>query len=115
MAATYPKVTVRADALYIDHGQVSTGAGAAAGLDLSLHLLRAHHGAAVANRIARDLVAPPHRAGDQAQYFDAPVPPDDDEHRLEKVLAWAREHLGQRPSVDQLAARAMTGRRTFSR
>lgn len=115
MAATYPKVAVRRDMLYIDHGQVSTGAGATAGIDLSLHLLRTHHGAAVANRIARDLVTPPHRAGGQAQYLDAPVPAGSGDDRLDEVLTWAREHLGQRPSVDQLAARAMMSRRTFLR
>jgi transcriptional regulator GlxA family with amidase domain len=115
MAATYPHVTVRRDALYIDHGQVSTGAGATAGFDLSLHLLRTHHGAAVANRIARDLVTPPHRAGGQAQYLDAPVPSGTGDESLDEVLTWARGNLGLRPSVDQLAARAMTSRRTFLR
>ncbi len=115
MAATYPRTPVRRDALYIDHGQVSTGAGATAGIDLSLHLLRTHHGAATANRIARDLVTPPHRAGGQAQYLDSPVPSDVDEGGLDEVLAWARENLHRRPSVDELAARAMTSRRTFLR
>ncbi|MDR7320762.1 MULTISPECIES: GlxA family transcriptional regulator [Catenuloplanes] len=114
MAAAYPEVTVRRDALYIDHGQVSTGAGATAGFDLSLHLLRTHHGAAVANRIARNLVTPPHRAGGQAQYLDTPVPPGGDDS-LDEVLGWARENLHRRLSVDQLAARAMTSRRTFLR
>jgi transcriptional regulator GlxA family with amidase domain len=115
MAAAYPKVTVRRDALYIDHGQVCTGAGATAGFDLSLHLLRTHHGAAVANRIARDLVTPPHRPGGQAQYLDAPMPTDADDDGLDEVLTWARENLGRRPSVEDLAARAMTSRRTFLR
>lgn len=115
MAATYPQVTVKRDALYIDHGQVSTGAGATAGFDLSLHLLRVHHGAAVANRIARNLVTPPHRAGGQAQYLDAPVPPDRGDTGLDEVLTWARENLGRRPSVDELAARATMSRRTFLR
>ncbi len=115
MAATYPEVTVRREALYIDHGQVSTGAGATAGIDLSLHLLRTHHGATVANRIARDLVTPPHRAGGQAQYLDTPVPATSGDDRLDEVLAWARENLRRRPSVDQLAAQAMTSRRTFLR
>jgi transcriptional regulator GlxA family with amidase domain len=115
LAATYPTVTVRPDALYIDHGRVSTGAGTAAVVDLSLHLLRVHHGAAVANRIARDLVARPHRADDQAQYLDPPASSGGDDHRLDDVLAWARAHLDQRPTVDQLAAQAMVSRRTFQR
>lgn len=115
MAATYPNVNVRRDALYIDHGQVSTGAGATAGIDLSLHLLRIHHGAAVANRIARDLVTPPHRAGGQAQYLDIPMSFSGGDERFNAVLDWARGNLGQRPSVDQLAARATMSRRTFLR
>jgi transcriptional regulator GlxA family with amidase domain len=115
MAATYPKTVVRRDALYIDHGQVSTGAGATAGMDLSLHLLRTHHGATVANRIARDLVTPPHRAGGQAQYLDTPIPDGDEESGFAEVLAWARANLGQRPTVDELATRATTSRRTFLR
>ncbi|MCD5316928.1 GlxA family transcriptional regulator [Kineosporia babensis] len=115
MAATFPQVTVRRDALYIDHGQISTGAGATAGFDLSLYLMRAHHGATVANRIARHLVTPPHRAGGQAQYLHAPVPSGSHDQALDEVLAWARKNLDRRPSVDQLAARAMTSRRTFLR
>ncbi|MEV4350297.1 helix-turn-helix domain-containing protein [Actinoplanes sp. NPDC049596] len=115
MAVTYPEVTVRRDALYIDHGQVSTGAGATAGIDLSLHLLRTHHGATVANRIARDLVTPPHRAGGQAQYLDTPATSSSGDDGIDEVLSWARQNLHRRPSVDQLATLAMTSRRTFLR
>ncbi|HWS35087.1 MAG TPA: helix-turn-helix domain-containing protein, partial [Actinoplanes sp.] len=114
MAATYPEVVVRPDALYIDHGQVSTGAGALAGFDLSLHLLRVHHGAALANRIARDLVTPPHRPGGQAQFLDVPMPAAGG-GRFDEVLAGIRGDLRQRLSVDQMAARAMMSRRTFLR
>ncbi|SQD99290.1 hypothetical protein FMEAI12_5210002 [Parafrankia sp. Ea1.12] len=70
--------------------------------------------AGLANRIARGLVIPPHRDGGQAQYVSAPVPTDDD-GRLAAVLAWARAHLGDRISVDLLAARALMSRRSFTR
>jgi transcriptional regulator GlxA family with amidase domain len=115
MAAMYPEVTVRRDVLYIDHGQVSTGAGATAGFDLSLHLLRTHHGATVANRIARDLVTPPHRAGGQAQYLDTPATCSTGDDRIDEVLSWARQNLHRRLSVDEFASRGMTSRRTFLR
>lgn len=115
LAAAHPRVTVRPDALYIDHGAVATGAGAAAGLDLCLHLLRRDHGAALANRVARDLVTPPHRDGGQAQYIDAPVPSDGDDRRLADVIAWARGNLDRRLPVDELAARALMSRRSFAR
>jgi transcriptional regulator GlxA family with amidase domain len=38
LAAEFPEVTVRSDALYIDEGPAVTGAGASAGIDMCLHL-----------------------------------------------------------------------------
>ncbi|MFF3467678.1 GlxA family transcriptional regulator [Streptomyces sp. NPDC002619] len=115
LAARHPSVTVRADALYIDHGGVATGAGATAGLDLCLHLLRREHGAALANRIARDLITPPHRSGGQAQYISAPIPDNGDDQRLADAIAWARENLHRRIPVEELAAQALMSRRSFAR
>ncbi|SPL88742.1 Transcriptional regulator, AraC family [[Actinomadura] parvosata subsp. kistnae] len=115
LAARHPAVRVRPDALYLDHGSVATGAGAAAGLDLCLHLLRREHGAALANRVARDLVTPPHRAGGQAQYISTPMPGDGDDGRLTEVIAWARANLDRRVPVTEPAARALMSRRTFAR
>jgi transcriptional regulator GlxA family with amidase domain len=59
-------VRVRADQLYIDDGDVLTAGGGAAGMDLGIHLVRSHCGAAVANHVARYMVVAPHRAGGQA-------------------------------------------------
>lgn len=115
LAGRFPRVEVRAGALYVDEGQVVTGAGAAAGIDLCLHLVRREHGAARANAIARDLVTPPHRDGGQAQYVEVPVPEDGEDRRLAEVLAWARDNLDRRISIDELAARALMSRRTFVR
>jgi transcriptional regulator GlxA family with amidase domain len=41
----HPKTVVNADVLYVDSGNVLTSAGAAAGLDLCLHLVRSDFGA----------------------------------------------------------------------
>jgi transcriptional regulator GlxA family with amidase domain len=115
LARRHPTVTVDADALYVDGGAVLTGAGAAAGMDLYLHLVRREHGAALANELARTLVVPPHREGGQRQYVAAPVPADADGDRLADLLAWAGEHLDQHLTVDALAARALMSRRSFIR
>ncbi|MCG6495471.1 GlxA family transcriptional regulator [Kitasatospora sp. A2-31] len=115
LAERHPDVAVEPDALYVDEGRVVTGAGAAAGFDLCLHLLRREYGAAAANAVARDLVLPPHRDGGQAQYLAAPVPEDCEDERLAGVLAWAREHLDQPLPVSELARRALMSRRTFAR
>jgi transcriptional regulator GlxA family with amidase domain len=115
LAARHPRITVRPDALYVDQGRLVTGAGAAAGMDMYLHLVRRDHGAALANAIARLLVVPPHRDGGQRQYISAPVPADGDGERLADVLAWARANLHQNPPVDTLASRALMSRRSFIR
>ncbi|WP_018353629.1 GlxA family transcriptional regulator [Longispora albida] len=110
----YPEVVIEPHHLYIDEGQILTGAGAAAGLDMCLHLVRREHGAGVANAIARELVVPPHREGGQAQFVAAPLPPPGTTG-LSEVLDWAKAHLSESPSVDDLAARARLSRRTFIR
>jgi transcriptional regulator GlxA family with amidase domain len=113
--ARYPSVALDPDVLYIDEGRILTGAGAAAGLDLCLYLLRREHGAAVANEFARDLVVPPYRDGGQAQFVATPVPVDCDDDRLSDVIGWARANLDQPLPVERLAARALMSPRSFAR
>jgi transcriptional regulator GlxA family with amidase domain len=114
-ATRFPAVHVRADDLYVDEGRIVTGAGAAAGVDMYLHLLRREHGSAVANAVARDVVVAPHRSGGQGQYIATPVPADPDDERLADVIAWATGNLDRILSVEELAARALMSARTFTR
>ena len=115
LAERFPAVQVVPEVLYVDEGRVVTGAGAAAGVDMCLYLLRREYGAAVANGFARDMVVPPHRDGGQAQYVAAPVPVDCDDERLGEVLAWARAHLHVPLTVEILATRALMSQRSFAR
>ena len=115
LTARYPQVRVRPEALYLDQGRIVTGAGAAAGIDMCLHLIRRDHGAAAANSIARILVTPPHRDGGQQQFITAPLADSGDGDRLAGVIAWARTNLDRQLSLDELAARALINRRSFVR
>ncbi|HXB49188.1 MAG TPA: helix-turn-helix domain-containing protein [Streptosporangiaceae bacterium] len=115
LAAGHPRVKVSPQALYIDNGSVVTGAGAAAGVDMYLHLIRREHGAAMANSIARIMVVPPHRDGGQQQFITQPVPATPDGDRLTGVIGWARGNLHEDLPVDALAARALMSRRSFVR
>ena len=114
LAARYPSLDVDPSVLYVDNGQVVTGAGTAAGVDALLHLLRREWGAAAANALAREMVVPPHRDGGQAQFVDAPVPACQDD-LLGAVLDWAVAHLAEDIHVDQLARRALMSSRSFAR
>lgn len=119
LARRYPSAQVDPGVLYVEDGPVISSAGTAAGIDACLHLLRAEHGAAVANEIARRMVVPPHRDGGQAQYVQAPVAglgtAVDDGSRLRQALVWAQENLAEPVSVDELARRALMSPRSFAR
>jgi AraC family transcriptional activator FtrA len=114
LAERYPEVEVDPGVLYIDEGSILTSAGKAAGIDLCLHMVRADHGTAVANALARRLVVPPHRSGGQAQFIAAPMPAIDG-RGLPDLLAWAIAHLDQPLTVGDLARRAYMSPRNLGR
>jgi transcriptional regulator GlxA family with amidase domain len=80
--------------LYVDHGQLPTSAGATAGTDLCLHLIRKDHGAAVAAESARLAVAPLERAGGQAQFIRQVAPVA--HGLLQPVQEWITRNLANR-------------------
>lgn len=115
LARLFPKVEVRPDVLYVDNGQFLTSAGASAGLDLCLHMVRRDLGSAVAADAARMAVAPLEREGGQAQYIVHEQPPLPRGSLLEPTLAWMEEHLGDELTLEVMAARCGMSARTFSR
>jgi transcriptional regulator GlxA family with amidase domain len=114
LARRYPAVEVDQDVLYVDTGDVLTSAGVAAGIDLCLHLIRRDQGTAVANQVARLVVAAPYRDGGQAQYVSCPVP-DERGLAFTGTLEWARANLAQPLTVRQLAEHAGMSERTLAR
>ncbi|MBY8859412.1 DJ-1/PfpI family protein [Nocardia sp. CA2R105] len=114
LATTFPEVRVDRDVLYVDHGDVATSAGTGAGIDLCLHLVRCDHGAAYAAQIARNMVLPPHRDGNQLQYATQPAPARADES-LSPLLAWATSQLDTPLTIGRLAGRAGLSNRTLAR
>ncbi|WP_371596197.1 GlxA family transcriptional regulator [Streptomyces sp. NBC_00564] len=114
LAARFPQVRVDPAVLYVDHGDVATSAGSAAGVDLCLHLVSADQGAAYAMRIARQMVMPPHREGCQLQYAELPTsgPVADS---LAPLLEWLAGRLDQPVSVGEMAVRSQVSARTLTR
>lgn len=115
MAKRFPAIQVEADVLYIDDEGVMTSAGAAAGLDACLELVRQRVGAAQAGQIARRLVIPPHRAGGQAQFIEQALPVTTGGHCLSQLIESVRKRLHEVHNLDSLAAEARMSRRTFTR
>jgi transcriptional regulator GlxA family with amidase domain len=114
LARRHPAVEVDAQVLYVDGGQVLTSAGAAAGLDLCLHLVRRDFGATVAAATARASVMPLEREGGQAQFIVHP-PASLEGASLEPLLRWAQRNLTLPLGLEALARKAAMSPRTFSR
>jgi transcriptional regulator GlxA family with amidase domain len=110
----YPRITVDPDVLYVDNGRVLTSAGAAAGFDLCIHLVRRDLGAEAAAAVARLAVMPLERAGGQAQFIKY-EPPSEAGSALGGLLAWVEQNLGRRLPLAAVARRAGMSPRTLSR
>jgi transcriptional regulator GlxA family with amidase domain len=113
LALRYSAVDVDPDVLFVDEGRIVTSAGAAAGLDMCLHLVRCDHGQAAAAHAARLAVAPLHRDGGQAQFIRNAMPGSD--NTLGPLLEWMGENLHRPLDAESLAARACVSVRTLTR
>src|SRR5579863_8794753 len=101
LARQFPAIRVEPDLLFVDNGRVLTSAGAAAGLDLCLHLVRRDMGSAIAANTARAAVMPLERSGGQAQFI-VHQEPDADES-LAPLLVWIERNLKKRLSLTSVA------------
>ncbi|AWW36272.1 AraC family transcriptional regulator [Streptomyces sp. AS58] len=110
----FPHVDLDPDVLFVDDDPVLTSAGAAAGIDVCLHLLRKDHGSRLANSVARRCVVPPFRDGGQAQYIEQPVP-EAGAASTAATREWALARLDEPLTLADLATHARMSRRTFAR
>ncbi|MDX6229864.1 MAG: hypothetical protein QOI76_3254 [Frankiales bacterium] len=114
LSRRFPAVNVHPDVLYVQDGNVLTSAGLAAGIDLCLHIIRTDYGAAVANTVARHVVAAPVRPGGQAQFIESPLPPERG-ISLAGTREWAVQRLHEPLTLTDLAAHANTSVRSLTR
>jgi transcriptional regulator GlxA family with amidase domain len=114
LARLYPQVRVEPDRIFTRDGAIWTSAGITAGIDLALALVAEDLGEAVAKRAAQQLVVYHRRPGGQSQ-FSALLEADRPDSRFSPLLAWARERLSERLSIERLAERAAMSPRHFAR
>ncbi|MGE0218212.1 GlxA family transcriptional regulator [Mycolicibacterium sp.] len=116
--ARFPAVQLDPDVLYVDEGQILTSAGAAAGLDLCLHMVQRDHGAAVAAIAAKLAVMPLHRSGGQAQFIvrnQLPVSVIGSRTELDAVLEWIEQNAHRDLTLAEIAEQAAMSIRTLNR
>lgn len=111
----FPEINLNGKAIYVDEDQLLTSAGVSAGLDCCLHLVRKYYGHDISNRIAKRLVIPPHREGNQTQFIDQPIAKTTSDIRLSNLLESIRENLTEDYSIDELANQLCISRSTFTR
>jgi transcriptional regulator GlxA family with amidase domain len=112
--ATYPKVKLEPDRIFVRDGDIWTSAGISAGIDLALALASEDFGEEVAQEAARQLVLYHRRSGGQSQ-FSSLLELKSPTGRFAELLAWAREHLDTPLKVDDLAEQAGMSTRPFAR
>jgi transcriptional regulator GlxA family with amidase domain len=114
LSRRHPAVTVEPDPIFVQDEQVWSSAGVTAGIDLSLALVEADLGRAVALGVARHLVMFLKRPGGQAQFSTALSLQSTDD-RFAELHDWLAEHLSEDLSLIRLASVAGMSERTLLR
>jgi transcriptional regulator GlxA family with amidase domain len=113
LSRRYPRVKFDSSPLYIDNGRILTSAGASAGLDLCLYMIRQDYGATAAAHSARLAVVSLERTGNQAQFVVNT--PHETTSNFGSVLEWMEKNSSKNISLDEMAGKAGMSTRTFRR
>jgi transcriptional regulator GlxA family with amidase domain len=111
----FPEARVIDEDIFTTDGRVWTSAGITAGIDLTLALVEADHGHAVAMAVAKELLLFLRRSGGQAQFSEALKRQEREPPRLRDLSAFVLEHLDEALPVERLAARLGMSPRTLAR
>ncbi|KAA1012555.1 GlxA family transcriptional regulator [Paraburkholderia panacisoli] len=109
-----PDARIDDDRIFIVDGSVWTSAGMTACIDLCLALVESDLGVEVSRAIAKKLVVYHRRAGGQSQ-FSAMLDLEPKSDRIQNALSYAKSHLREPLTVEQLADVAHLSPRQFSR
>jgi transcriptional regulator GlxA family with amidase domain len=115
LAQMFPAVQVERHPVYTRHGRMYTSAGATAGMDLALALVREDHGAKLAREVARWLVLFLHRSGDQPQLSAQRSAQRAEREPFFELRSYVADHLAADLRVPALAARVGMSPRNFAR
>uniref|UniRef100_UPI001042A48D GlxA family transcriptional regulator n=1 Tax=Methylobacterium segetis TaxID=2488750 RepID=UPI001042A48D len=110
----FPLARVDDDRIFASDGTVWTSAGMSAAIDLTLALIEDDHSAALSRAVARKLVVYHRRPGGQSQ-FSALLELEPRSDRVRRALLYAKEHLRNPLTVEELAEAASLSPRQFSR
>lgn len=109
-----PRAHVVADRIYVRDGNIYSSGGVTAGIDLALALIEEDFGHAEALKVAKRMVVPLKRAGNQAQFSDL-LMAQTNATRFSPLIEWLEANLQEVISVRDMAAFCSMSPRNFSR
>lgn len=115
LKTSFPTAEVQDDAIFVQDGPVFTSAGASAGIDLALELIRQDGGPKLARAVARSLVMFIQRPGGQSQFGSAARLPAQTEQAFKDLMAQVLAHPAGDHRVETLAQRVAMSPRNFAR
>lgn len=110
----FSRVQLDEQALFSEYHNRFCSAGAQAGLDLCLQLIRRHAGAELAQQVAATLLVDLHR-GQQSRFQPLLPAVRQDDSQLSALLLWLHQHFAQSLDLHDLAARLHCSTRTLLR
>lgn len=111
----FPDIRVQRGALYVRDGRISTAAGASASLDLAIGFVEDDLGHTLASEVARMMVVPRRRPGEQPQISAELAAQSSATPRVAEAAEWIVQNIHARPTVAGLAHRFAMSERNFSR
>lgn len=111
----YPRARVLTGQLYVRDGTITTSAGITAGIDMTLDFIEREHGAAIAAKVAREMVVYIRRDGTHKQEsmylaYRAHIDP-----AIHAVQDWLIAHPAEKARLEELAAIAGMSVRNLTR
>ncbi|MHC6225108.1 GlxA family transcriptional regulator [Pseudomonas sp. X10] len=115
LATRFPKACVEPDAIYVRDDRLVTSAGVTAGIDLALALVGQCHGQDIALTVAKRLVVVAQRQGGQSQFSPYLTAPANPVSPVARIQAHVMTHIGERHSLESLAAEVGMSARNLAR
>ncbi len=112
--ARYPHIRLEADQLLVDSGQIICAGGATAFVDLCLYLVERFASPSVALACSKMLVLDGRRV-EQTPYMAFYSQKAHSDDAIRRAQAWLEQHFAEPVSIDDVAAVAGLGTRTFKR
>ncbi len=115
LQSRFPEITVDADAIFLNEGNLYTSAGVTAAIDLALAFVEQDFGRDLALSVARDMVMYLKRPGGQSQFSSLLTGQMSSRTGMDDIRTWIHANLSEKIVTEDLAQRAGMSLRNFTR